>query len=534
MGGTMSSDTIVFARRASGLVRELNWWDVLLITIAGPAASGMTYYSVKVPGVYPGGNMVLAFFLGGLVWLLPALLFAVLASSFPRSGSLYVAISRSTHPILGFLPMWLYVISCGLTVGFLNYIGLYVIGSALQVAGHIADNTSLVNAGDWIDSNYTRLWVSALMTVGVWLVELGGLARLKWFIRSIIYVPLVLTIITLSLFFFVDGKAAWDGVYGSGVAAKIGELARDKGISGALLSPGKALGDSLLWVFWAYASLEVVSFVGSEVKSPRTSYLRGMGIGFAAVMALYCVNAWGPGLCFGSDFVRDYGWLYYNHPDALKNLLGVTPPAPSIPFYAGVCARSAWFAVLLGIGYFMWYLNTSVVLWLASVRGLFAMAFDRQLPLGLCSVSSSGSPTTATHVTGALALLGCLVGLGDAAGTGSAAVVMALLDYAGLFFIWTVGLAALFLPVTRPDLFETSTFQYRWGSVPVLSVVGGAVLGIGFYMILYVGLEMTRTYSLLLTAAMVTVGLALAAWMYSRNRREGIDPNLIFAQIPPA
>jgi hypothetical protein len=29
-------------------------------------------------------------------------------------------------------------------------------------------------------------------------------------------------------------------------------------------------------------------------------------------------------------------------------------------------------------------------------------------------------------------------------------------------------------------------------------------------------------------------GLIRAAWMYNRNRKEGIDPYAIFTQIPPA
>ena len=530
----MPEETVVFARKASGLVRELNWWDVLLITIAGPAASGMTYYSVKIPGVYPGVNMVLAFLLGGVVWLLPVMLIAVFASSFPRSGSMYVAISRSTHPILGFLPNWLWSVSCGLCVGFLNYIGLYVIGSGLQVGGHINHSSSLINAGNWVDDNYHRLWIAFLMTVGVWLLEMMGLARLKWFIRIVIYAPLVLTVIALIYFFGVDGKSAWDSIYGSGTAAKVLELAKTQGIGDAMMPSGKALGQALLWVFWAYSGVESISFVGSEVKTPRTSYLRGMGIGFAVVAALYMISAWGPGISFGSDFVRDYGWLYYNHPDALEKLLGVTPALPSVPFYAGVCAKSAGMAVALGVGYFLWYLNTSLALWMGTVRAVFAMSFDRQLPLGLCKVSKSGSPTTANHFMGVLALIGCFIGLGDASGATTAAVMMAILDYTGIYFIWTVGLAALFLPFTRPDLFEKSTFQFKWRGIPVMSLLGGIVLGIGFYMIMYVGLELTYTYAQIGMAAIVTVGLAIVAYMYGRNRREGIDPNQIFAQIPPA
>ena len=67
-----------------------------------------------------------------------------------------------------------------------------------------------------------------------------------------------------------------------------------------------------------------------------------------------------------------------------------------------------------------------------------------------------------------------------------------------------------------------------------MSIVGGIVLLIGFYMILYVGLEFATTYSQIGMAALVTLGFAVVAYMYGRNRREGIDPNQIFAQIPPA
>jgi len=51
----------IFARRASGLVRELNIWDVVIWTIASPAASGMLYYMVANSNKFPGGNAALAF-----------------------------------------------------------------------------------------------------------------------------------------------------------------------------------------------------------------------------------------------------------------------------------------------------------------------------------------------------------------------------------------------------------------------------------------------------------------------------------------
>jgi len=530
----MAEETVVFARKASGLVREMNWWDVLLITIAGPAASGMTYYTVRIPGFYPGGNMTLAFLLGGIMWAFPVILIAIYASSFPRSGAMYVVISRAVHPIVGFIPNWLWVVSSGFSVGFLNYLMLNLVASGLQTGGIMAKSQGMIDAGTWVAGSGTRLWLSILITIGVWGMELLGMARLKWFIRIVIYVPLIVTIISIVLFFVVDGGSAWNSVYGAGVHDKVLQLAQDKGVNDAM---GTYWGDTskmFLYVWWAYTALESISFVGSEVKTPRTSFLRGMGIGFCAVVVLYVINAWAPGFAFGSTFIRDYSFLYYNNFDDLQKVLGAAPSLPSIPFYSGISAGSAAMAMFLAIGFLFWYLNTSIVIWMGSVRGLFAMAFDRQLPLGLCKVSKGGVPTNATHFIGVFALIGCFIGYGDAQGASAAAVMLAILDFTGMFFIWTVGLAGLFLPFTRPDLFEKSTFQYKWGKIPVMAILGALVLGIGWYMILYIGLEISTTYSQLGMAALITLGLVIVAWMYQRNRQEGIDPTMIYAQIPPA
>lgn len=68
---TLEEEETFFVRRASGLVRELNWYDIIIWVLATPAASGMTYYAVKIlgdPSVY-NGNLPLAFFIAGLMFL---------------------------------------------------------------------------------------------------------------------------------------------------------------------------------------------------------------------------------------------------------------------------------------------------------------------------------------------------------------------------------------------------------------------------------------------------------------------------------
>jgi len=532
----MSEETVVFVRKASGLVRELSWWDVLLFTLAGPAASGMAYYTVKVPGVYPGGNIVLAFLVGLIAWIFPVIVLAIFASSFPRSGSPYVVISRVLHPLFGFIPNWTYVLGGGsaLAVGLVNYLGLIPIASSFQVAGQITQNASLMSIGESLADPWIRLYISLGLTVVLWLLELWGLSKMKWVLRVLIYLPLVVTLIAVISFFVGAGAPAFDSIYGAGMYDKINGLAKDLDIAGAMMPPGAALQGMLLSVLWAYAGAEAISFCGSEVKTPRKSFMRGMLIGIVAVGLLYMLNAWAVQVAFGGNFITNYSWLYYNNADKLQGLLGVTPAAPSIPFYAALIFGSAAMSIVLGIGYFLWYLNTSMVIWMAGVRGMFAMAFDRMLPTKLAEVNRRGAPTWANHLIGIFALIGVFVGLGDSLGVQLSATMLAIEDFTLLFFIWPLGLAAMFLPYTRPDLFEKSTFQHKIFGIPWVTVLGAITFVVGFWLMLTVGLELTDIWSQIGVAAFILIGLLVVAWMYKRNRKEGIDPTKIFTEIPPA
>jgi len=91
----------------------------MIWAIACPAASGMTYYATKMlgdPTAY-SGDPVLAFVIAGLMWLPLIGAFMITASSFPRTGSLYVPVSRTVHPILGYLPFRYFIIGGGAVSG---------------------------------------------------------------------------------------------------------------------------------------------------------------------------------------------------------------------------------------------------------------------------------------------------------------------------------------------------------------------------------------------------------------------------------
>ncbi|MEI6308395.1 MAG: hypothetical protein WCP58_01980 [bacterium] len=111
--------------------------------------------------------------------------------------------------------------------------------------------------------------------------------------------------------------------------------------------------------------------------------------------------------------------------------------------------------------------------------------------------------------------------------------MLAVVDFTCMFFIWPLELAAMFLPYTRPDLFEKSTFQYKIGKAPV-TILGAIAFVIGFCFMLYVPLELTDIWAQIGVALLILIGLIFAAAIYAKNHREGIDPNKIFTEIPPA
>jgi len=530
---------VIFTRRASGLVRELTWFDVMLWVIAGPAASGMTYYTVKFPGLYPGGDMTFAFFLGFLLWLPIALLLAAFASSFPRTGAPYLVISRVTHVTLGFIPIWLYAIGggAGLASGFLLYLSIIPLASGFSAAGIIAHNSTYTNIANFLQDPSGFLTIAFIMIAVVWFVQYMGIKSVKWFMRIVVFIPLVVTVFVIIAFLIAGaggGQVAWDKVYGTGTYSAILQAAPANGLT--YMSFGAAISGMLLVVLWAYSGLEAVSFAGSEVKTPKTSFIKGYLYGMIGVLVLYMLNSWTVSYAFGYKFIEDYSYLYYASPDTqnvLANILGTTPAAPTIPFYASIIIGNPYVAIILGIAYWFWYLNTVIVIWIAGVRGLFAMAFDRILPLKLANINKRGSPTWANHLIGGFAILGAILGLMDYYSMSLASSVLSLMDFTCLFFIWPLGLAGMLLPYARKDLFEKSTFQYKIGSVPVITILGTLTFAVGWYVMIMTALEQDPV-SMIINIFLITLGLILMVYMWARNQKEGIDPSKIFTEIPPA
>src|SRR6056297_2557499 len=130
----MSDKGVIFTRRASGLVRELSWLDVFIFVVAGPAASGVMFYSVSTAADFPGASISLAFLLGLAIFIPIMLLVSITSATMPRSGGLYIAVSRVMGPSMGYMSAWLLFIGYGISSGVLGYLVVGLIGSGFSTA----------------------------------------------------------------------------------------------------------------------------------------------------------------------------------------------------------------------------------------------------------------------------------------------------------------------------------------------------------------------------------------------------------------
>ena len=536
----------IFVRRASGLVRELSWFDVLIWSMAGPAASGMTYYAVKMlgdPTAY-GGNEVLAFFLAGLMFLPVVIAAMAIASSFPRSSSLYVFVSRVVHPILGYIPFWYYIVmSLTLSAGFLMVLGIKAMAGAIAVAAIGSSNSHLLGIAKTLTDPMTGFYISVLMIVVLWIFNYFGVKTIKWSMRIITIIPLAITIFVLGGMLFKGPDAAMHGfnqIFGAGAAQQVMNAAFKGGNYGGTtidplvsLSVGVGTYGMLLWTLWAWSAVEGVTFVGSEVKNPGKSYIKGYIAGWIAVMILYVANAAIVPWSGNYDFLAAYSYLASNYPDVLTNMFpafqGMYPPAGSVPFVAALIWPTPAVAILIGIAYFLWYFNTSAVLWVGAVRGFFSLAFDRLLPQKMTEVSPRwAAPTWANHVTAIMAFLGALLGLMDSMGSNLATGALAVLDFGSLIFIWPVGLGMLMVPWWKPELYKRMTIQ----SKALLATVGVIMFILGWWMML-----LTAYYDMtiqIINATIGGIGIIIFVLMVAHNKKKGIPVDKVFSEIPPA
>src|SRR5438105_2449144 len=97
----------LFVRQSSGLVRAVSAFDAFvynLLWLNIGLGVGVTF--ILAPFLYPGGDIILATLVATAFTAIHVAVWALLAGAMPRSGGDYVFVSRTIHPLIGFVNNW--------------------------------------------------------------------------------------------------------------------------------------------------------------------------------------------------------------------------------------------------------------------------------------------------------------------------------------------------------------------------------------------------------------------------------------------
>jgi amino acid transporter len=541
----------VFIRNSTGLIREVSLIDAFIMNSFGMnVAVGGVFLYLQAQTAFPGGNILLAVVVGTLLMAFTLLrVYSEFAAAMPRSGGDYVFVSRTLHPVVGFLLSW----SQGLWliffwIGFNAYFALtFAVPAALATLSSVTGHTVWLNMSNSLLAKHdllgvhTQWWVlglGTLITVGFGvLIVLGGQRYWRWqkFLFAFAGLSLLLSIVLL-LFRGGHITGGWNqfaGHNGGLTYDQIIPAAEKAGYTGN--SAGFSWVDTFLmlpWVFFVVGYAQGSAQIGGEIKRASKNQYRAMVGGVLVnglVLALLTIVVTSR---VSTKWLGSLGYLAGAHPDKLGLPAGLPP---GFNFLAALLTHNVFLLLVLGIGFVVWAVMGTPLSAMQATRYMLAWSLDRTVPQRLGDVSERfHTPVKAIAVctvTGEIALFALV-------NWSSASLLGALLAQIAAFIV--VAVAGAVFPYRLPAVWQSAGGRRLLGTpVVTLSGVGGAVVLAALLATFIFNdtvnstFAVTRTLSLWFMLGVIASGVLWYAAVRLLNHRRGVDLGLVYREIPP-
>ncbi|HEY2771690.1 MAG TPA: hypothetical protein VGI87_14035 [Solirubrobacteraceae bacterium] len=508
-------------------------FNVGLVSV-GIAIAFNQYYG---PSLYPGAMVWLSTVLAAVGMLAAGVTFYFWSVIFPRSGGVYVSLSRSTNSALAFIftvvESMILLYYGALAASLIVKVGL---SSFFATVGSIGGNSTLVSWAASVAKPAGVFWVGTGVLVVAGLLLVTGTRR-YFTVQKILFIVAVIGMLIVAIVMLVGSRSSFKGHFHhltgltySGVIAS----AKSKGFTTA----PNDFWESVKFMIWPLlpllGAIQSVG-IGGEIKKVNRNQLFGMLGAIAATGALIAFFALLSSKAFGNTF---QGAIAFNSVSGFTNAsteasMGATP---WFTVLAGILSNNVILAVIIMATFVAW-----IWFWVPAeiaytTRTMIAWSFDRLAPDRLGYVSKRfHTPVVAIGLSTAISI-----------------VFMWAIAYKNislltliepLLVIWGAAmLIAVWFPYTRKRFFEASPASaFKIGKVPLMSITGA--LTVAFFGLAFVLLWKDKIAAGPLIAShlpkdfWILVGtIAFAVVWYVGNRiyrrQQGVDVDLAFKQIP--
>ncbi len=530
--------TGLFTRQASGLVRELG---IL-------AATGIALASVALPDTFINFNAGLTSFnqveyyipllAGAFIWFVAMFAYRYLVEAIPRAGGEYVFLSRVVSPVagsmagIGLAVVFTYVLATNAHF-FAAYTPFMLTGLGSAFSSH-----SIANAANHVGSKGAIAAISVGVMLLVAVLSFFSLKRVAQIIIGFIVLQL-LAFLVLALLLadhshsdFVTALARYSnhpGAYQDVISA-----AKSSGVVfGASVG---AMVATIPFMVVNYNGVLYSYYVGGELRRPGRTYLYASAISIGLLVIVW-VGVWALlRHTAGLHFMQAQANLGNSNPTAYGKITSLQSSAGGLG-YGLALSGDPISKILLATTIPLAAVAVNIAFLACTTRVLFALAFDRLLPVRVAQVSERNhAPTNAIVIVLGVSIAFCLL---------LAFVNIAnLVALESLFFALILlagAIACTFLAHRRPELVTRTgrTDVDRWAGVPVVTWVGGATTALALFTIVEVlahqsaygklSFESVTALVVVLLAGPVIYGIARGM----RKRQNSLDLSMAMRELPP-
>jgi APA family basic amino acid/polyamine antiporter len=537
-----------FVRRASGVVRAMSPADGAFYGYLSAAGIYIyVFWLFVAAATFPRANFLVAGLAAFAIFMFVFAVYALLASSMPRSGGDYVFVSRILSPRVGFFT----TLACW---SLFNFFGCYFAATAL-VNVVLSPLFSLigVETGNhfWVDlaNDVTKPGVRLPLIIATMLlagyIMASGMAVYVKLQKYVLMPAAILGLLVIVASLLLSSRSSFMAHFDQ-FQATVGGLKADEVIPRATalgFEPGN--GHSVAQTFGVIAAFSPillntmwsVELMGEIKGAGRTKSMFRMFMGSHTMMLVTILVGFVWTYHFvGEQFMKAFSWMTLNHPD----VLGGGWDFRGVPTFFYLPSLNIVVGILVFIGFAGPISQSLYNTILGPSRMLLAASFDRMLPEAFSKVNRKGVPHVAIWFGVSLSVIW--------------AVAVELNGSILSIFFWGAFMAVLaltitvisgaLLPYTRRAIYEVSpASRYRILGLPAITVCGtiGALALAGIALELLVnrdGFGLLNTGPArtgMITCIVATVACFVGFELISRYRAsQGILVRHAFEEIPPA
>lgn len=534
----------MFARKSTGLVREVSLFDAFVWNSAASSFLGLAVFAIWDLSWLPGGGFIQAELIALCFAIAIGLSYAFLTSSMPRAGGDYVFNSRILHPAIGFatnfsLSIW-ELVTAAFVVYFVSFSGL---GPGLQVMGYLLGNSNLTSLGLLFSRPFNAFIIGTLINAAFTILALLGINRVTKFL-DILWIVSIIGIIVLLSVLLLTLQPTFMGRFDQFIHASGGPLSKADTPYGQVVSLARAGGFSLapsslvgpeivvvagsvIWVFWS-------TYIGGEIKridNLKRNMVAMIGAGVFNA-ALFLLILYGMLSSFGYEFLASLSFVAVKQPAALP--LG--SPAGIMILLSGLASGSIWIAGLIMVAFSIRALLFLPSLVLQPVRSMFAWSMDRIVPEKLSEVNGKLHVPILLHVIAAVVVEFFL---------------LFLFLYPHLLFpifssaiiapafssIFPTAISATLFPYRKKNIYQNSPARLSIARIPIITIAGlisaGFILFMTYEFLVWPGFGLQDPFLIIMNFGMIPLGLIFYTISFVIRRRQGVNLANTFNHIPP-